>query len=509
MQVSAAEHASAAAQDSRPYSARQSSDLAVAVLIAAAFFLLLSATPSIPGGYDSYRHVRLARLLTENPTAVFRDPWHLAYLWTKPVDAWFGYHVILAPLTRVFDLVLAAKVISTLIFGAIAFVLLRLLDLLSVQQRWFWLAVTLAGSSITLNRSATCRPFLFSILLILTAALFTLRSKPVAVAVVAALHAVAYSIFFLVAMVPGVWLLLRRNRPALRTAVACAIGIAIGLLLNPYFPENVRFDVVQSIITKIAVKAHVEIGRELDPIQPGWWFLLSSPVVTLWLAAIVTRIRRRRERQFEPATDVFLLLSAAALAGSFQVGRTYDLFVPFATVFSAAVLSPLFARNRRDAQLVIAGILVVCASHVFLAYRTARQAVNIYAYRSVSEYLRTHTAGQLVTNAEWGEYHYLFFWNPESRYVIGFEPTFLYLTDARKYWTWRHMSNDEPSTCTQEVCPDSERTDIAAAVLKELKSRYVVVNRHWNPRLAANLKSRAGVSEVYRDTMESVFRINF
>ena len=100
------------------------------------------------------------------------------------------------------------------------------------------------------------------LLLILLAALFTLRGKPLAVGAVSAVHAASYSIFFLVAMVPAVSFLLRRDRDSVRTLAASTIGLATGLLANPYFPENVRFDAVQVAILGIATDAAGYIYRE-------------------------------------------------------------------------------------------------------------------------------------------------------------------------------------------------------------------------------------------------------
>jgi hypothetical protein len=482
-------------------------DVGAAFLIGLGLFALLSVTPSIPGGYDAYRHVRVARLLTENPAAVFRDPWHLAYMWPKPVDAWFGYHLLLAPLTRIFDLITAAKLLASCIFGATAFILLRLLVYFAVPYRSFWTIVAIAGSSITLNRAGTSRPFLLSICLVLLVALLTLKNRPIAVALASAVHALSYSMFFLVAMAPGIWLLLRRDRQSVRTAAACALGITAGLLLNPYFPENVKFDVAVTSVVSVANRAHIEIGHELDAIQAGWWFVASLPVALFWLTAITVRIRHWRESNV--AADLLLIASIAALIGSFHVGRTYDFFVPFATLFAAVTISPWFVRHRKDVRYLIALPLFICAIYVFLTYRAALGAVQIEPYRNVSAYLRTHARGELVTNAEWGEYHYLFFWNPESRYFIGMEPTLTYLMDSRKYWLWRHMSDDEPSTCDVAICTAAARRDIASAIRDELQSKFIVTNHQWNRRLETILKARQGVTEVFRDSTASVFEINF
>jgi hypothetical protein len=62
-------------------------ELAIAALIGLGFFLLLRATPDIPGGFDGYRHVKQASRLISEPHSMFADPWHLAYFWRAPVDA--------------------------------------------------------------------------------------------------------------------------------------------------------------------------------------------------------------------------------------------------------------------------------------------------------------------------------------------------------------------------------------------------------------------------------------
>ena len=49
------------------------------------------------------------------------------------------------------------------------------------------------------------------------------------------------------------------------------------------------------------------------------------------------------------------------------------------------------------------------------------------------EYLRTHARNQLVANADWGDYYFLYYLNPASRYVVGIEPTMMYLSGADKY----------------------------------------------------------------------------
>jgi hypothetical protein len=483
-------------------------DAVVALLIGLGFLGLVSSTPNIPAGYDAYRHVKLASLLMEAPGTVMKDPWRLAFLWPKPFDAWFGYHVLLAPFTRIFGLITAAKVFASLIFAAISFVLLRLLQHFQVPFRFAWLMIAIAGSCITLHRATASRPFLLAILLVLVIAAFTFEDRPLAVGLASALLALSYSMFFLAAVVPGIWLVIRRDSRAVRLMAFCVGGIAAGLLINPYFPENMLWAIANASVVIVAPKAHVEIGAELYSMSPGWLLMASWPVVLVWFAAAIVRIRQWREVGFAPKIDLLFAVSLAALAGSLQVVRTFDFFVPFGVVFAAVVLSPWLIRHQKDVAYICVPIFGLCAMYVFLAYRSGFESVQFERYRAASEHLRTHAPGELVANAQWGDYYYLFFWNSSNRYVIGIEPTATYRMDPKKYWIWRHMSDDERFTCDHETCAQAERSDIAAAVAGRLHARYIFTDHQWNPTLESVLRNRAGVTEAFRDSYFSVFRLD-
>jgi hypothetical protein len=276
------------------------------------------------------------------------------------------------------------------------------------------------------------------------------------------------------------------------------------LLANPYFPENILYTLTNANVVNIAHKAHVEIGGELYPMQPAWFLAASIPIAAIWFFAAWRRLREWRP---DATADLFFTASILTLAGSIRVGRTFDFFVPFATLFAAIVLTPWLDRRRKDLPYLSALFLGLCATNVFLTYRTELGTVSVARYKAAAEYLHRHAPGKLVANAQWGDYYYLFFWNPSNRYVIGIEPTFTYLMDPRKYWIWRHMSNDDPFTCDHEVCAPSERLDTATAVGAELRADYLFIVHEWNSKLEATLRNRPDVTEVFRDACCSLYKL--
>ena len=480
-------------------------ELAIAALIGLGFFLLLRATPDIPGGFDGYRHVKQASRLISEPHSMFADPWHLAYFWRAPVDAWFGYHVLLAPFTYFFDLITATKLFSSVIFGLTAYVMFLLLRHFQANYRFVWVILAMTGSSITLSRATTVRPILLSVLLTLLAAHWTVTDKPVKLAVVSLIHALSYSMFFLVGMAPACWFLLRRDRRSGVAVLSCAAGIGLGLLVNPYFPENLRFDIVQASVVSLGQKAHVRMGGELYPATSWMWIVSCLPVALPWIGALMLRLWRRRS---VPETDLFLLLSAATFLGTLRVVRTVDFFVPFAILFAASVISPYLKASRTDLAAVGLLLALPCAANVYLTHQYVLEALSLARFRGAAEYLRVNAPGALVANTQWNDYQLLFFLNSRNRYVIGIEPTFTYLEDPRKYWLWLHISEDEPGTCDHEFCADADRTDIVSAVRQDLGAQYVLTDHDMNPRLESILRKKTNVTEVYRDAAFSVYRID-
>ena len=489
----------------RPIEWDKAFEIAISALLGLGFFLLLRATPDIPGGFDGYRHVKQASRLISEPRSMFADPWHLAYFWRVPVDAWFGYHVLLAPFTYFFDLITATKLFSSLVFSLMAFAMFQLLRQLDAKYRFIWVILAMTGSSITLSRATTVRPFLLSVLLTLLAAFWTITDKPVKLATVSLLHALSYSMFFLVGMAPAIWFLLRRDRRSCVAALSCGVGMILGLLANPYFPENLRFDIVQASVVSLGQKAHVRMGGELYPASSWMWIVSCLPVALPWIGALILYIWRGRRAA---TSDLFLLLSATTFLGTLRVIRTVDFFVPFAILFAAAVISPHLKASRTDVLAVGLLLALPCVAHVYLTYRYVLEAPSLARFRGAAEYLRVNAPEALVANTQWNDYQLLFFLNSRNRYVIGIEPTFTYMEDPRKYWLWFHISEDEEATCDREYCADADRTDIVSAVRQDLGAQYVVTDHTANPHVERVLRGKSNVTEVYRDAAFSVYRID-
>lgn len=479
-------------------------DIGISVLFGVGLLVLSLASPSIPGGDDAYRHAKYASRLMADPGAAMADPWRLVYFWPKPVDAWFGYHVLLAPLTSLFGLIAAAKILAAAVFGGLVYVILRLLGALGCTWNAAWVALAVCGSGTLLSRATFARPFLFSMLLVLAATYFTLRNSPIRLMIVSALHALSYSVFFLVGLAPGLYFLIRRDRRSTRLLLISIGGILLGLAANPHFPENVRFDLAQ-VLTPVS-QYGLDIGEESRPLS-GWWILGSLPVTAIWVLALIETARRWPHVKPGPGTRIAFLASILALLGSVRIARGFDFFVLFGALFAASVLSSWITRNRRDARYVAAMVLIACVLNLGLAYYGVKNAPSILSYERVGKYLQLNGQNAVVFNTQWSQYPFLYFWNAKSSYVNGIDPTFLFMQDANRYWLWRHIADDNPSTCGQPECDSQSSISVYTAVTEGFGASYLLVEPARNPRLEAQLRAEAGFREVYRDRKVTLFSV--
>ena len=483
------------------------SDLLFSVIAAAAFFLLLRATPDIPGGDDAYRHVKFAYRLIHDPHDALLYPWKLMYFWPKPVDAWFGYHLLLAPLTLVLGLITAAKTLASLVYGAQTLALLSILKQAGVFWRRAWVLLAMLGSGMALWRAALSRPFLFSIVLVLAATYFTMRENRLAVGLVSAAHALSYSMFFMVAFAPLMHFALRRSQAALKVLAASAAGLSFGLLLNPTLPENVRFDVTQALAPLTfgsrLIMEHLPLSWEIvNPARPllGVWLVALLRVAWLW--------RNQRFSSLSQSARLLLAMSVVCFTASLAIGRIFDYFIPLGALASAAILTPWILetrRNRRDAAAAAILLALLCGSNLLGAYQAVKKAPPAQRFQGVSQFLLANARGAIVFNTQWEQYPFLYFWNSQSTYLVGIDPSFMLHQVPHRYWLWRHIANDQPSTCGVPTCNGSGIREIGKVVSEDFGAAFVIVEHDRNPRLDQILQGSPEFHEVYRDSFCSLF----
>jgi hypothetical protein len=262
-----------------------------------------------------------------------------------------------------------------------------------------------------------------------------------------------------------------RRRPDWRLVLYPALGVLLGTLVHPYFPNNVLFSYLHMLpkVLQLVGIDHadtpIQVGNEWYPyttdflLKTNWLALLLVPAGLMPLALDVrpSRLRRLdgkvlalgivaltflvlflRSRRWIEAEPVFAALFCAfawSRAMPDRIGEWFRAHV------SEERRHPLAIRGVVLATLVV---LVALYSSVTTAMNDTRSTRDYARYRGGAQWLATNTpAGARVFATDWDDFPELYFWNTHNTYLIGLDPTYMYLHDGPLYLQWRAITRGQ------------------------------------------------------------------
>ncbi len=480
--------------------------LALLLVFAAGFALIQFATPAL-ADHDGYYHLRLARLL-------WTDGLKPLFVWLplsilSPAayyDHHFLHHVYLALFawsSEPADLILGAKLASSLM-PALAFLAIWWL-LRGQGVRWpaVWALALFAVSEPFLYRLSMPRAQAASLLGLALGLHWLLQRRYRALLPLGFVYVWWYNAFPLLLVVAGTsvvatWLTERRVEwPAL---LYPALGLALGLIVNPYFPQNITF-ILQHVLPKIGPAATATaVGNEWYPYET--WTLVENSSGALAAFILGAFALGWRGQRMDRRTLTAFGLAVAFGFMLFKSRRFVEYAPAFALIFAAFSLAPILetwlAERARWTRAALAGALLTLALPLALTVRDARglMATSLPAerYAGAMRWLSANAApGSLLFQTDWDDFPRLFFYNTDSLYTIGLDPTYLELYDGALYAEWVKITRG------QVAAP-------GAAIRDRFGAEYVFSDlKH-----TAFLKQAAddpGLREIYRDADAVLFAV--
>ena len=239
-----------------------------------------------------------------------------------------------------------------------------------------------------------------------------------------------------------------------------ALGIALGLLINPYFPENVVF-IAGHLLPKVGESA-VPVGNEWSPYET--WTLVENSGAALAAVLLGALALGWREERIDLASLVGLGLVGVFGLMLFKSRRFVEYFPPFALIFLAFSSAPLVRsfvaafvvadssassktpmnRLLRTAAGLVA--VLVIGGLIYITIRDTRGLVadskpaDLYAgamLRLREEALAADpNADVTIFQTDWDDFTRQFFYFDDARYINGLDPTFMQLHDEALYEEW-------------------------------------------------------------------------
>jgi hypothetical protein len=445
---------------------------AAAFVIVLVFWNLQFSTNAICcGDYDGYYHIKWSRMLWDSLRNKSFPPFFtwLPFTMLDPknyVDHHFLFHMFQVPFTWFGDLRMGAKV-SAVIFGSIAllscyWLLLRY----HIRYSLVWLVALLACSAPFLYRlnMAKAPPFAILFLVLGIHFLFTRRYWPLLP--LGFVFTLTYDMFPIIGLTVVFWVVViawTERRFEWRPLLWVSIGIAAGLVINPYFPKNLLL-LYEHVKMKITPTDYAtKVGNEWYPYDT-WEFLGNSLVACAsMVVGYLAFDPSDRKRAHEPL--LLLLLSTVLLVMTARWKRIAEYWPPFAVMFAAFSLQPWLTNSRsvftslpadileelapfldreqpaelarqayrRDVWSIscAAGIAVILGTVLFFNLRATAKDIgesNPHDYfRAGAEWMKANIpSGQIIFNTDWDDFPRLFYYDPTHNYVSGLDPHYLY-----------------------------------------------------------------------------------
>lgn len=486
--------------------------VAVFVLLLVGLAVVQYAAPGLAGN-DGYYHIKMGYLIrTEGLTPTFDFLPFTILNESAYYDHHLLFHVWLALFATVdpavdggIALTQAAKLASVLMAGLAFLSVWWLLKQEKVPFAAVWTVALLAISEAFLYRMSMPRAQSMSLLLLVWGIYWVLREKHMHLLALGVVFVWAYNAFPLLIVVAVVYLIatmMLERRFVWQTAVYPTIGILLGLLINPYFPQNIDF-IVGHLAPKLGESA-TKVGNEWSPYQTwtlvqnsaGTWILLLTGILAIsW-----------QEKRIDKRT--LFSLGMVVLFGYmlFESRRFVEYFPPMVLIFAAFATAPIVSAKLAEPFFrqawVRMGLTAVCfLLLIYPIHRTLQGGADLVAdskpadlYTDAMQWLTANApAGSQIFQTDWDDFTRLFFYNSDVTYTAGLDPTFMELQDPALFDAWVDITQGRVDNPSQQIREQFNATFI----FSDLKHTSFLEVAEQDPSLV----------EVFRDEYGVVFHV--
>ncbi len=492
-----------------------SSDRVRTLLTALALFIIFAiglafvqfGTTSLADN-DGFYHMRMGALVRQYGLHV---PFAYLPLSILSPNAFYDHHLLFHVYLSLFGgdgsdqaMIFGAK-LASVIMPALAFLAIwGLLRGQKVRYAAIWSIGLLAVSQAFLYRMSMPRAQALSLLILALALHVLLQRKYVWLIPIGFAYVWAYDGFPLLIVVSVVYAIaaaMTDRKLEWQAVVFPTIGIALGLILNPYFPQNISF-IVNHLLPKIGAST-VSVGNEWYPYET--WTLIENSGFALAAFVLGAFALGWRGRKIDRARLTAFGLSIVFGLLLFKARRFIEYFPAFALIFAALSVGQIgnLPNGRQVGNLsnrlipIDFGAILIAALMITLTQGRAAmidQGKPADTYAAASHWLSSHTpTGSLVFQTDWDDFPRLFFYNTSNIYTIGLDPTYMELYDADLYNTWVKITQgkiEQPSSLIRSRFN-------AAYVMTDLAHTSFLQKAKIDP----------GLHEVYRDQYAVLFTV--
>jgi hypothetical protein len=478
----------------------------------ALYGLIQWSTPAIVGN-DGYYHIKIGYLMRQEGLTPDFEALPFTIL---NAGSYYDHHLLFhlylalfAPVDPLMDggatLTQGAKIATVILPSLAVMATWWLLREQQVPYATIWAIALFAVSEAFLYRMSMARAQSGALIFLVLALHWSLTGRYRWLAPLGFVFVWFYNAFPLLWVIAGVYIaaiwLLERHIPWQAIAYP-TIGIALGLIINPYFPENLTF-IAGHILPKVG-ESTVPVGNEWSPYRT-WTLVQNSGFALAAFLMGVLAIGWRQER-IDKASLVALGLVVVFGFALFKSRRFIEYFPPFSLIFLALTTAPIVREwfYRPTEYPSRFRLLVPLIAILFLAIPlriTIRDAQTLVAnskpadvYSDAMLWLRHEApAGTTIFQTDWDDFTRQFFYLHDIRYINGLDPTFMQQYDESLYQEWVEITRGRVSQPGKVIRDQFD----AQFVFSDLEHQAFLAKAAADPLL----------EEVYRDEYAVIYAV--
>jgi len=403
---------------------------------------------------DGYYHIKIAEIL-KTEGIIKKFPWlQMTSLKEHYVDQHFLYHLLLIPFTY-FELIQGAKLSAVFFASLMVLSFYLLLRGFEVRFPIIWSFLLLSSSHPFLFRMCLPRAPAIALIFLFVGLYMIFKRKYVSVTLLSFLFAWLYGGFTLLILFSVLVFIadfLIKREFEMKIVLFPLIGSIAGLIINPYFPFNLKFIFIQ--ITKAGISRTIRGGDEWLPYDPFLLIKGSFLLFLIFIFSIVYLKASKNKVSCEALTLIFISISLLLM--TLKSRRFIEFLTPFTLAASAFLVRDTKGKffscrynpgiyAKAFSYLLLIGVVIVFGKYQFDMAKNEiiSNPRPIDRYKGAALWLKNYTPGSTVYTTDWDDFPELFFYNSKNRYLIGLDPAFMYLYNEKLFKEWNLINSGQ------------------------------------------------------------------
>ena len=407
----------------------------IALIVFFVIFSLMQFTVPNIIGFDGYYHIKTAEIIKQEGF-IKEFPWTKHTIFSNNyADIQILFRILLIPFTF-FDLNFGAK-IASILFATTAFIVFYwFLSKNKIKYAFFWSLLYLFTSANLMNRFLLPRQTPLIIALLILTIYFLQRKKYLFLGITSLIFVLLHSSFVFQLLLIALYFILEKlfsKKWDYKILLYPFIGMILGLVINPYFPNNISM-----LYTQIF---RVNLIANLFNVEWKPWtffeFIKNNILVLFYIIASITILIR--SKKITKTQSLYFSLTIFFFIYTILSRRMQEYLVPFSILTLSLLLNfnlIKFDKNKllKFSKIVAVLLLIVIGITNFLLLR--QDIINndfLFNYDNCAEWMKNNIPKNSLVFTNAYAFPYLFSKNSDLIYTHGADLTYSYLYNPEEF----------------------------------------------------------------------------